>query len=55
MCMQEGENLKKDKRGNYHKFSYNKEQMKARTEFKYLQQVNKSVKYKKCVDGIKGA
>ena len=55
MCMQEGENLNKDKRGNNHKFPYNTEQMKVRTQSKYLQQVNESVKYKKCVDGIKGA
>ena len=55
MCMQPGQNLNKNKRGNNHKYPYNAEQLKVRTESRYMQQVNESIRNNACFEGIKGA
>ena len=43
MCMQEGENLNKNRRGNNHKFTYKPKEMRIRTKEMYLKQVNDSL------------
>ena len=55
MCLAEGENLNKNKRGNNFKFPNPSQKAKLRTETVYAQQVNKSIVTSSCVMGIKGA
>ena len=54
LCMQEGENLNKNKQGNNFKFTFKPNQMLKRTEQKYLKQVEESESQKCTVEGIKG-
>ena len=53
LCMQKGENVIQNGRGNDFKFTFKPNEMVVRTEEKYSQQVEKSVNENIIVDGIK--
>ena len=54
MCMQEGENLNKNGRGNNFKYTHKPDDQLIRTQEKYLHQVQESVSQKCIFEGIKG-
>ena len=55
MCIQQGENLVSNERGNNFKNTFKPNEMFIRTEHKYAQQVQESIRKNEIFEGIKGS